>query len=503
MLNNIGDLTTDTLLYHYLPLFLVINFASEVLGYFLRKYAEAFRVMYLDYARIRFFNTFATTQSYSSQNYSKEKILTLIEKYIEYIRMFLREWPFILPAKLTQFVLILAILFFQSPAVLGINILVLGAYFTIGYYFSKRMSAIQARYESHNINTSSQHKNFFLNINSLKRLRKWEYFVNLYKENILGDWSNFKDVRQFHATRWFVQLNIFNLIYVFTLAIGIYQIIQGQLALGFIVLIKYSYDSLWGVMQYILEYFVLLVEQREIATIMRGEINSLLTQTNTGETPFPNKWGNMFIHDLKISYTRENDQKVEVAIPKLQIPRGKWIGIVGESGSGKSTILNVLLKQIEYTGEIQIDGKQWEDIKITSKDLCVISNTDSLFPVTFQDNILMGEDIPQDEFEEIANGLTLNEFITNYDDRLGHNKTTLSAGQMQRMRIARGVAQNAQIYLMDEPFNGIDATNKSRIIDYLKIKLAGKTVIFISHIKQELEGMGIEEIHEFKNSVLS
>ena len=123
-----------------------------------------------------------------------------------------------------------------------------------------------------------------------------------------------------------------------------------------------------------------------------------------------------------------------------------------------------------------------------------------MFNISIKENILLGKKVHPARQVKILKGLRIHNFITNLEVIYGDSGTNLSAGQLQRIRLARGVMQDSEIYLLDEPFNGIDKENKDRIITFLKEFFHNKTVIIISHHKDELRFF--DQIFEMQNGIL-
>lgn len=189
------------------------------------------------------------------------------------------------------------------------------------------------------------------------------------------------------------------------------------------------------------------------------------------------------IKGLSVSY----EQKRVLTNIYVSIEKGKIYGVVGPNGAGKSTFFKAILGLLETdSGLIHINGTL---IKEQRKKVVYVpqkNDVDWQFPATVYDIVLMGRyphkkalqrlnatdhKIAMDALEEIG--------ITHLKDRqIG----ALSGGQQQRVFIARALCQQADIFLLDEPFVGIDITTEEKIIQILK-KLAaqGKTLLVVHH----------------------
>jgi len=189
------------------------------------------------------------------------------------------------------------------------------------------------------------------------------------------------------------------------------------------------------------------------------------------------------IKDLTVSY---EDKKILSNI-NMEIPKGKLIGIIGPNGGGKSTFIKGILNIVKKnSGIIKFQG---EDYKKYLKKIAYIPQRDTVdwdFPTTVLDVVIMGSygrlglfksPGKKEKEEAIKNLKKLN--IEKYIDR---QISQLSGGEKQRVFIARALMQKAEIYFMDEPFQGVDIKTEKEIIEILKkLKEKGKTVLVVHH----------------------
>jgi len=195
------------------------------------------------------------------------------------------------------------------------------------------------------------------------------------------------------------------------------------------------------------------------------------------------------IKGLSVSYERK---RVLTNI-YMEIESGNIYGVVGPNGAGKSTLFKAILGLIDINaGNIVINGVP---IEAQRKNVVYVpqkNDVDWNFPATVYDVVLMGRyphkatlerfnkndhQIAADALEEVG--------ISNLKDRqIGE----LSGGQQQRVFIARALCQQADIFLLDEPFVGVDMTTEDQIISILK-KLAdqGKTLLVVHHDLSSVE----------------
>lgn len=171
----------------------------------------------------------------------------------------------------------------------------------------------------------------------------------------------------------------------------------------------------------------------------------------------------------------------------FSVKTGNVLGIIGPNGAGKSTLLKALLKLVAIDqGTIQIFGKSLEENREKIAYVPQRSQFDWDFPIHVLDAVLMGTypklgvfKRPQKKEREIAY-----ECLKKVEMEHFHNRQIgeLSGGQQQRVFLARALAQNAELFLLDEPFVGIDMVSEETIVKLLKdLRNQGKTVVVVHH----------------------
>ncbi|MBM3168567.1 MAG: metal ABC transporter ATP-binding protein [Bacteroidetes bacterium] len=189
------------------------------------------------------------------------------------------------------------------------------------------------------------------------------------------------------------------------------------------------------------------------------------------------------VHDLTVSY----DQQPVLWNVDLSLPAGQLIGILGPNGAGKSTLIKSIMGLIPPTsGYIKIFNKALQEVRTRISYVPQRESVDWNFPASVLDVVVMGTygklglfrrpgkkevQIAQEALEQV--GMTA--FVT-------RQISELSGGQQQRVFIARALAQQADLYLMDEPFAGVDMATETAIFQLLQdMARTGKTVLVVHH----------------------
>ncbi|MCG6839919.1 metal ABC transporter ATP-binding protein [Fusobacterium polymorphum] len=182
------------------------------------------------------------------------------------------------------------------------------------------------------------------------------------------------------------------------------------------------------------------------------------------------------IRNLTVAY----GENIALENLNLDVETGSLMALVGPNGAGKSTLIKTILKFLkQITGEIKINGK-------TLAYVPQRNSVDWDFPTTLFDVVEMGcygrvglfKRVSKEEKQKVLKAIEQVGMLDFKDRQISE----LSGGQQQRAFIARALVQEADIYLMDEPFQGVDSTTEKSIVDILKkLKSEGKTLIVVHH----------------------
>ena len=174
----------------------------------------------------------------------------------------------------------------------------------------------------------------------------------------------------------------------------------------------------------------------------------------------------------------------------LSIKKGDFIGITGKSGKGKTTILNLLLGFLQPSnGEVLINDRPVSAKEITNywPQISYVRQQSFFIHDSILRNITLQEgNHDKDRLKKALDNSGLHDFINQSPEGLGkmitENGKNISGGQQQRIAIARALYKNADIILLDEPFNELDEASTVLLAQYFKeITATGKTVIMITH----------------------
>src|SRR5690606_2034117 len=189
------------------------------------------------------------------------------------------------------------------------------------------------------------------------------------------------------------------------------------------------------------------------------------------------------IHDLTVAF----DRKPVLWNIDLSIPQGKLVGIIGPNGAGKSTLIKSIMNLLPLSsGYVKLFDQPVNDVRDRISYVPQRESVDWDFPASVLDVVMMGRygklglfkrprkadrDVAMDCLKKVGMEGFMNRQISQ-----------LSGGQQQRTFLARALAQQADLYFMDEPFAGVDAATETAIINLLRsMTELNKTVVVVHH----------------------
>lgn len=205
--------------------------------------------------------------------------------------------------------------------------------------------------------------------------------------------------------------------------------------------------------------------------------------TSPGLGPEHSPRSPLSIHDLTVAY----DRKPVLWDVDLDVPAGELVTIVGPNGAGKSTLLKAALGLIPVaSGTVRVFGKPMKSQRSLVAYVPQRESVDWDFPVTALDVVTMGRygalgwcrPVRRRQKNEAMQALER----VGLADMASRQISQLSGGQQQRVFLARALAQDAQLFLMDEPLASVDAATEQAIVDVLRsLRSEGRTVVVVHH----------------------
>ncbi|XP_037495342.1 ABC transporter C family member 10-like [Jatropha curcas] len=223
--------------------------------------------------------------------------------------------------------------------------------------------------------------------------------------------------------------------------------------------------------------FPLLVIAPVLVQILSDQIPDVIGEWSSKQKKRKEPCGNLAISIKSAIFSWEDSSsKPTLRNVNLEIRPGEKVAVCGEVGSGKSTLLAAILGEVPNTqGSIQVRGR-----------IAYVSQVAWIQTGTIQDNILFGSAMDSHRYQDTLERCSLVKDLEllPYGDltEIGERGVNLSGGQKQRIQLARALYQDADIYLLDDPFSAVDAqTATSLFNEYVMWALSRKTVLLVTH----------------------
>lgn len=266
---------------------------------------------------------------------------------------------------------------------------------------------------------------------------------------------------------------------------GLFQVVKGQLTLGQLV----SFNALAGA--FITPIVVVFDSYTEFLLLRSyfGKLNEILEAKEEPRLAIANAEittvNQLTVADVSFKYSYF-EEKILRSID-FSVASGDKIAIVGKSGSGKSTLLKLLAGLYDPTqGNININGIDMKQIKGPSlnKNISIVNQKPTIFNATLYDNIVLNpQESTEERIERAIVDSKVDEIIMNLplglETQISEGGMNLSGGQMQRISIARALAKETSLLLMDEPTSSLDNISENFIMD--RLKTYDFTCIIVAH----------------------
>jgi len=229
------------------------------------------------------------------------------------------------------------------------------------------------------------------------------------------------------------------------------------------------------------------LQQALVAAISVFSLIDEKSEENIGEQLMSNVEGDIIFQNVSFSY---NDEKVSLNNINLTIKQGETIALVGSTGSGKTTLINLLIRFYNPTnGKILINNKDINSFDLESfrSNFSFVDQNVRLFNDTISGNIAFGQKdkMTLDSIVDAAKISNSIEFIEKLDDKfeseIGEDGVTLSGGQRQRLSIARAIAKDSPILILDEATSSLDSATEKLVQSAINKIQQGRTTIIIAH----------------------
>jgi ABC-type multidrug transport system fused ATPase/permease subunit len=271
------------------------------------------------------------------------------------------------------------------------------------------------------------------------------------------------------------------------LLVGARMVTSGELTVGGFV----AFNLYLGLLVMPLRSLGMWIGQAQRATASGERIFQVMDEPeeiadSSGAVVLPAGGGELRFEHVGFEYIAGHPVLADI---DLDVASGRTIALIGHTGSGKTTLTSLVPRFYDTThGRVLLDGVDVRDLRLTSlrRAIGVISQDPFLFSATVRENIAFGApELTDDEVVEVARLAQAHEFVERlpqgYDTVIGERGITLSGGQRQRLAIARALAVDPRVLILDDATASVDATTEARIRLGLREAMKGRTTLIIAH----------------------
>lgn len=279
-----------------------------------------------------------------------------------------------------------------------------------------------------------------------------------------------------------------SLSFLIALGYGGSMVIDGEISLGqYVSFIAYLGLLTWPMMAV---GWVINILQRGMASMERiNEILDTEPEIIDGSDTLEIEDYSPHVEFRNLTFTYPGASAPALSEINLRIEEGKTLAVIGRTGSGKTTLVNLIMRLYNTnSGELLVGGHDISNIplKTLRRNIGYVPQDNFLFSVSIRDNIAFADTSMGETQVESASQIAqvydnIMEFPQKFDTILGERGVTLSGGQKQRVSIARALAKDPKILILDDSLSAVDTKTEEKILQGLKEIMKNKTSIIISH----------------------
>jgi ABC-type bacteriocin/lantibiotic exporter with double-glycine peptidase domain len=360
------------------------------------------------------------------------------------------------------------------------NSAVLMVFVLVNLFLSKRIARLADSLNRTQATVMERFLDFLTNITTVKRLGVSEWASASIEADVKLNNKAIDSLQFFHANRWFLLHTIFYTALLTTMALLLSRVEAGLISGSMLVLFVAGFTRVQNLAERLSELLKTVLETDSYVV----RLEHILAQPKHLGSETITPLTHIHLKDISFHYAPDSYQ---LRVPEFSLTAGERILITGQSGQGKTTFLSILAAQrTPQSGECLWNGNPYDHYNHTlSHSFAVVSQEAELFNLTLRENLCMQQTIPDQQLIKMLNDLQLSELLASLpqglDTKVGEKGLRLSAGQKQRINIARALLLGRPILLLDEPTSHLDQTTEKAVIECLRAVSPKTTLVIASH----------------------
>ena len=357
------------------------------------------------------------------------------------------------------------------------------------YLLMNRVHAKYVRIQEKFSDLTARAQENFSGIRVIKSYVREEYEIENYKKESREYLNRKMDLVKIQALFIPVFLMIAGMSFIIVLWAGGSSMINGKFTIGeFVAFYAYLSMLIWPMIAF--GWVATMVQQAEASMKRLMKIFNEpyeITYSEKSETKKLHIKGTIEFNNVSFRY-KDNLPLILDRI-NLKIENGQTVAFIGQTGTGKTSLVNLIPRLYDVTeGEVLLDGINIKDIPIETlrKNIGIVPQENFLFSDTLANNLIYGLDEENENLIRNVSDISqlskdVEGFPKGYETILGERGITLSGGQKQRSTLARALAIDPKILILDDSFSAVDTHTEEEILKRLKVFMKDRTSIIISH----------------------
>jgi ABC-type bacteriocin/lantibiotic exporter with double-glycine peptidase domain len=490
---------SSNLLSRLLPILVACLVASLFLQWCLRNWGECLTGWYGNELRLSLFRQTERLDADTLALHHSGYLASLIGQVAGSIGMLSSNMVWLCGHLITTLTLFVYWTSRESIVLAIVNLTIFSIFVTISVILSRKIVPLADERNTFQAVLMERFIDFLGNISTVKKLGivDWAESKLRHDSSIMND--SIGRFQRFHANRWAILHAIFYTSLLTTIAFLLYQVEQGVVSPSIFILFIAGFARVQNYAERLSEMIKSMLETNAYVSKLEG---ILATEQRHGDCAITN------LEKIECSNIRHRfgERTQEIRIPQFQVRAGERVLISGVSGQGKSTFLSILSDQRSpLEGTCLWNGEPYTCFNETlSHAFAFVAQEAELFNLSLRENLSIETGADDSRLTALLKRLGLSDLLASLPDgldaRVGEKGLRLSAGQKQRITIARALLLSRPVLLLDEPTSHLDSSTEQEVVDYLAELPRQMTMIIVSH-RDALRRV-CDRHYQFKDGVL-